>query len=163
MIVQYEINIPGSSINEKPNSTMSAMLCTWSTFVKKNSCLAVKTISFDTVKIVEFNIFELGIFSFNPHVYYLTRGFIASTRAFNLLTRAFYLPTRACNPATRAFSLLTRGFELVTRRFELVTHEFELVTRGFELVTRGFELVTRNSCFTFPYYKYFALFIFIIL
>ena len=62
------------------------------------------------------------IFSFNSYVYYLTRGFIASTRAFNLLTRAFNLPTRA----------------------------FSLLTRGFELVTRGFELVTRNSCFTFP-------------
>ena len=49
----------------------------------------------------EIQYFELGIFSFNSYVYYLTRGFIASTRAFNL--------------ATRAFSLLTRGFELVTR------------------------------------------------
>ena len=77
----------------------------------------------------EIQYFELGIFSFNSYVYYLTRGFIASTRAFNLLTRAFNLPTRAFNLATRAFSLLTRGFELVTR---------------------GFELVTRNSCFTFP-------------
>ena len=71
---------------------------------------------------LKFNIFELGIFSFNSYVYYLTRGFIASTRAFDL--------------ATRAFSLLTRGFEFVTCRFELAT--------------RGFELVTRNSCFTFP-------------
>ena len=70
----------------------------------------------------EVQYFELGIFSFNSYVCYLTRGFIASTRAFNL--------------PTRAFSLLTRGFELVTR-------EFELVTRGFELATRGFELVTR--------------------
>ena len=52
--------------------------------------------------------FEFGIFSFNSYVYYLRRGFIASTRAFNL-------PTRAFNDATRAFSLLTRGFELVTR------------------------------------------------
>ena len=78
----------------------------------------------------EIQYFEIGIFSFNSYVYYLTRGFIASTRAFNLLTRAFNLPTRAFNLATRAFSLLTRGFELVTR---------------------GFELVTRNSCFTFPH------------
>ena len=70
----------------------------------------------------EIQYFELGIFSFNSYVYYLTRGFIASTRAFNL-------PTRAFNLATRAFSVLTREFELVTR---------------------GFELVTRNSCFTFP-------------
>ena len=36
----------------------------------------------------EIQYFELGIFSFNSYVYYLTRGFIASTRAFNLLTRA---------------------------------------------------------------------------
>ena len=77
----------------------------------------------------EIQYFELGIFSFNSHVYYPTRGFIASTRAFNLLTRAFNLPTRAFYLATRAFSLLTRGIELVTC---------------------GFELVTRNSCFTFP-------------
>ena len=42
MIVSYEINIPGSSINEKPNSTMSVMLCMGASFVKKNS--------FDTVK-----------------------------------------------------------------------------------------------------------------
>ena len=58
---------------------------------------------------MKFNIFQLGIFSFNSYVYYLTR----------------------------AFSLLTRGFELVNRGFELVTREFELVTRGFELVTRN--------------------------
>ena len=64
---------------------------------------------------VKFNIFALGIFSFNLYVYYLTRGFIASTRAFNFLTRAF-------NLITRVFSLLARGFELVTRGFE-----FELV------------------------------------
>ena len=91
----------------------------------------------------EIQYFELGIFSFNSYVYYLTCGFIASTRAFNLPIRAFSLPTRAFNLATRAFSVLTREFELVTR-------EFELVTRGFELVTRGFQLVTHNSCFTFP-------------
>ena len=46
--------------------------------------------------------FELGIFSFNSYVYYLSHGFIASTRAFNL----------------------------PTRRFELVAREFELVTRN---------------------------------
>ena len=55
----------------------------------------------------EIQYFELGIFSFNSYVYYLTSGFIASTRAFNL--------------ATRAFSLLTRGIELVTCGFELIT------------------------------------------
>ena len=76
----------------------------------------------------EIQYFELGIFSFNSYVYYLTRGFITSTRAFNPPTCAFNLPTRAVNLATRAFSLLSRGFELATRGFELVTHGFELVT-----------------------------------
>ena len=84
----------------------------------------------------EIQYFELGIFSFNSYVYYLTHRFIASTRAFNLLTHAFNLPTRTFNLATGAFNVLTR--------------EFELLTREFELVTRGFKLVTRNSCFTFP-------------
>ena len=77
----------------------------------------------------EIQYFELGIFSFNSYVYYLTRGFIASTRAFNLLTRAFNLPTRA-------FSLPTRAFNLATGAFSVLTIEFELATRGFELVTR---------------------------
>ena len=54
--------------------------------------------------------FIMGIFSFNSYVYYLTRGFIASTRGFNL-------PTGAFNLATRAFGLLSRGFEIITRRF----------------------------------------------
>ena len=57
---------------------------------------------------MKLTIFELGIFLFNSYVYYLTRGFIASTRAFNL-------PTRVLCLATRAFSLLTREFELVIR------------------------------------------------
>ena len=86
----------------------------------------------------EIQYFELGIFSFYSYVYYLTRGFVASTRAFNLLICAFNLPTRA-------FSL-----SLLTRKFELVTRRFEFVTRGFELVTCGFELETLKSCFTFP-------------
>ena len=83
---------------------------------------------------MKFNIFELGVLSFNS--YYLTRNFVASGRAFNFLTRAFNLPTRNFNLAALAFSLLTR--------------QFEIVTRGFELVNCEFELVTRNSCFTFP-------------
>ena len=58
--------------------------------------------------------FELGIFSFNSCVYYLTRGFIAPARAFNLPTRFFSLPTRVFNLATPAFNVLTREFELVT-------------------------------------------------
>ena len=70
---------------------------------------------------MKFNIFELGIFSFNSYVYYLSRGFIASTHAFNLLTRSFNLPTCAFNTATCAFNLATRAFSLVTRGFKLVT------------------------------------------
>ena len=50
MIVKYEISIPGSSINEKPDSTMSVMLCTGAAFIQKNSCLVARIISFDTVK-----------------------------------------------------------------------------------------------------------------
>ena len=90
----------------------------------------------------EMQYFELGIFSFNQYVYYLSPRFIASTGTFNLVTCAFH-------HATRAFRFPACGFELVTCEFELVTHGFELVTREFELVTRGFELVTRTSCFTF--------------
>ena len=130
----------------------------------QNLCVRLKFNTRSAMKIKlfvarEIQYFKLGIFSFNSYVYYVTRGFIASTRAFNPLTRAFNLPTRAFslptrafNLTTRAFSVLTREFELVTRRFELVTHEFKLVTGGFELVTcrfelltRGFKLVTRNS------------------
>ena len=52
-------------------------------------------------------IFELGIFSFNSYVCYLTR-------AFNLLTSAFNLPTCTFNLLTRAFNLPTRAFNLPT-------------------------------------------------
>ena len=104
----------------------------------------------------EIQYFELGIFSFNSYVYYLTRGFIASTRAFNLLTRAFNLPTRAFNLPTRAFNLATRAFSLLTRGFELVTRGFELVTRRFELATSVFELVTCVLLFYFQNSYFFA-------
>ena len=67
----------------------------------------------------EIQYFELGIFSFKSYVYYLTRGFIASTRAFNILTGVFSLPTRAFNLATPSFSDLAREFVHVTHRFEL--------------------------------------------
>ena len=49
-IVYYEINIPGGSVNEKTNSTMSVMLCKEATFVKKNFCLVARIVSFDTAK-----------------------------------------------------------------------------------------------------------------
>ena len=83
-------------------------------------------------------IFWVGIFSFNLHVYYLSRYFICWTRAFNLPTRGFSLETRG-------FQFVTRGFELVTRWLELVTHGFELVTCRFEIASRLSELITRNS------------------
>ena len=57
----------------------------------------------------EIQYFEIRIFSFNSYVYYLTRGFLASTRAFNLLTCAFNLPICAFNLPTRAFNLATRN------------------------------------------------------
>ena len=41
----------------------------------------------------EIQYFELGIFSFNSYICYLTRGFIASNRAFILPTRAISLAT----------------------------------------------------------------------
>ena len=41
--------IKGSSINKKVSSTMSVMLCTGATFVKKNSCLVARIVPFDTV------------------------------------------------------------------------------------------------------------------
>ena len=47
MLVQDEITIQESSINQKPNSTMSVMLYTGGTFVKKK-CLVARIISFDT-------------------------------------------------------------------------------------------------------------------
>ena len=90
---------------------------------------------------------ELEFFSFNSQIYFLTRGFIASTRAFNLPTRTFNLATRAVCVLTHGFELVTRRFELITLGFKLVNHGFEQATRGFEIVTRGFELVTRVLLF----------------
>ena len=93
----------------------------------------------------EIQCFKLRIFSFNSHVYYLIRGFIASTLSFNILTCAFNLPTRAFTLPPRAFSLTIRSFSVLTRRFALEPRGFQLVTCRFELVTRDFELITRNS------------------
>ena len=95
----------------------------------------------------EIQYFELGIFSFNSYVHYLTRGFIASTCAFNLPTCAFNLATHASNLAICAFNLATHAFSLLTC-------EFELITRGSELVTHEFELITHNLCFNFPHKHY---------
>ena len=61
MAVCDETKIERSSINLKPNSTMSVMLCTGATFVKKNSCLVARIVSFDTVglHLLTFRILEL--------------------------------------------------------------------------------------------------------
>ena len=86
------------------------------------------------MKEVKIVYFELGIFTFNPYVYYLTCGFIASTGASNL--------------PTRGFELVTCEFELVTRRFEITTPKLEFVT----LVTSyNLEVTNSNSCFNFPH------------
>ena len=55
-----EINIYGSSINQKPNTAMLVMLCTGSAFVKRNSCLSARIVSFDTVglHLLTFHILE---------------------------------------------------------------------------------------------------------
>ena len=66
----------------------------------------------------------------NSYVYYVTRGFVASSRVLNFLTCTFNFLTCAFNLPTRAFSILTRRFKLVTRGFELVTCISELVTRN---------------------------------
>ena len=60
MVVKDEINIQGSSINQKSNNTKSVMLCTGATFVKKNSCLVAKIVSFDTagLHLLTFRILE---------------------------------------------------------------------------------------------------------
>ena len=107
----------------------------------QNLCVRFKLSIREAVKIkllvaLEIQYFELIIFSFNSFVYYLTRGFIASTCAFSLITRAVNLPTRA--------------FNLPTRDFSLLAHVFKLVTHGFKPGTCGFGLITRNSYFTFP-------------
>ena len=60
MVVQNEINIQESSTNQKSNNTMLVMLCTGATFVKKNSCLFARIVSFDTsgLHLLTFRILE---------------------------------------------------------------------------------------------------------
>ena len=52
--------LKGSSINKKPNSSMSVMLCTGATFVKNSSCLVARIVPFDTVALhlLTFHILE---------------------------------------------------------------------------------------------------------
>ena len=47
MLVLDESEIQESSLNQKSRITMSVMLWTGATFVKKNSCLVARTVSFD--------------------------------------------------------------------------------------------------------------------
>ena len=49
MLVRDRISIQESSINQKYNNTISVMLCTGVTFVKKNSCVVARIVLFDTV------------------------------------------------------------------------------------------------------------------
>ena len=49
MLVRDRISIQESSINQKSNNTISVMLCTGVTFVKKNSCVVARIVLFDTV------------------------------------------------------------------------------------------------------------------
>ena len=53
MVVLDEIK--GSSISKKPNSTMSVMLCTGATFIKKNSCLVARIIPFGTADLLKYD------------------------------------------------------------------------------------------------------------
>ena len=61
MVVQHEINIQESSINQKSNNTMSVMFCTGATFVKKNTCLVARIVSFNTAgpHLLTFRILQL--------------------------------------------------------------------------------------------------------
>ena len=47
-------------INQKSNNTMSVMLCTGATFLKKNSCLVARIVSFDAagLHLLTFRILE---------------------------------------------------------------------------------------------------------
>ena len=66
MVVQDEINIQGSSINQKSNTTMSVMLWTGASFLEKNSCLVAKIVLFDTVGL---HLLTLGIWEPYPSKY----------------------------------------------------------------------------------------------
>ena len=61
MVAWHEINIQESSINQKSNNIMSIMLCTVATFVKRNSCLVARLVSFDAagLYLLTFRILEL--------------------------------------------------------------------------------------------------------
>ena len=48
MVGKDETNIQKTSINQESINTLSVMLCTVATFVKKNSGLVARIVSFDT-------------------------------------------------------------------------------------------------------------------
>ena len=60
MVVEDEIIIQENGINQKSNNTMSVILFTGATFVKKNSCLVARIVSFDTagLHLLTFRILE---------------------------------------------------------------------------------------------------------
>ena len=60
MVLWDEISIQVSNINKKSSSTMSVILCTGATFVKKNSRLVAGIVSFDTadLSLLNFSILE---------------------------------------------------------------------------------------------------------
>ena len=92
---------------------------------KFNIHKAIKIIFFGASEI---QYFELGIFSFNSYVYYLTRGSI------NLLTRDFMHPT--CRLISQLMLLHSQLVLLILQLMFLIC--------GFEHVTLEFELVNRN-------------------
>ena len=47
MVRKDEINIQESSINQKSNNTISVVLSTGASFVKKNSCVVARIVLFD--------------------------------------------------------------------------------------------------------------------
>ena len=49
MLVRDRISVQESSINQKSNNTISVMLSTGVTFLKKNSCVVARIVLFDTV------------------------------------------------------------------------------------------------------------------
>ena len=90
--------------------------CCGKDFSKPSCVIKFNTRSAMEIKLFvarEIQYFELGNLSFNSYIYYLTRGYFASTRAFNLLTRAFNLPTRAFILPTRAVLLILQLVLLV--------------------------------------------------
>ena len=60
MVLKDEINIQESRINQKSKNTMLVMLYMGATFVKKNSYLVAKTVSFDIagLQLITFCILE---------------------------------------------------------------------------------------------------------